>query len=141
MTAVLNRDRGRRLLESMGIKTSPAVHKRGKYGNQKVVGFGTDGQVVKLDSKREARRWAVLQLKEKAGEIRQLERQIPYTFGEPPIRYSDSNRKLTYKLDFRYVQTADDVWVHEDAKGHRDRVYLIKKALMLHFHNIEVLEV
>ncbi len=113
---------------------------RSKYGNKKHVGFGLDGETIAIDSGREAKRWSTLVTMQKAGLIKDLERQVTYAFGtgDDVVRYVDSKRRMLYKADFRYVE--DGALVVEDAKGMKTREYLIKKALMWHFHKIKVRE-
>ena len=119
----------------------PAPGPRNKYGNRKVIGFALDGSQVEFDSVREAKRWSQLILRQRAGEIRNLERQVAFHFGDPPMRYVASNRKVKYVLDFRYQEVESEEWAHEDSKGMATREFLLKQAMMLHFHGIEVLEV
>ena len=116
---------------------------KAKYGNKKVKGFDVDGKVITFDSKREAKRWGELVARRKAGEIDNLERQIPFLFeidGEH-LTYVGSNRKVKFVLDFKYREVASDEWVFEDAKGMRTDAYKLKQALMDWVHGIEVLEV
>lgn len=121
----------------------PQAAKKPKYGNQKVSAFDVDGKAITFDSKREAKRWSQLLLRLKAGEIDQLERQVPYLFaiGGEFLTYVGSNRKVKYLLDFRYVDKETDELVHEDVKGYATPEYRLKQSLMLLFHGIEVLEV
>lgn len=117
-----------------------------KYRNKKVKGFDIDGNTVTFDSVREAKRWGELVAMQKAGKISQLERQVVYHFGgghkpEHFVRYVGSNRRLKYILDFRYVDNETGELAHEDVKGKATRDFLIKQALMLYFHGIEVLTV
>ena len=98
-----------------------------KYGNKKVT---VDG--IKFDSKKEAKRWADLKLLERAGEIANLERQVPfYLEGRDGPILTPTGRKMRYVADFTYTD-----WRHkgakiiEDAKGFRTKEYLIKKAIL-----------
>ena len=108
-----------------------------KYGNRKIV--TKDGV---FDSMREYRRWCELKLLEKAGEITDLRRQVPYLL--IPAQKDERTGKLLER-ECRYV--ADFVYhdegftVVEDAKGCRTDVYKIKKKLMLERHGIRVQEV
>jgi hypothetical protein len=101
-----------------------AVHKRGKYGNKRENGF---------DSRREARRHEELLLLEKARDINDLKRQVPFRI--------EVNGELvcTYKADFTYLKAG--VLIVEDAKGCRTPVYRLKKKLMKAVHGIEIREV
>ena len=101
-----------------------AVYKRGKYGNKRENGF---------DSRREARRHEQLLLLEKARDIADLKRQVPFRL--------EVNGELvcTYKADFTYIKKG--VLVVEDAKGCKTPVYRLKKKLMRAVHGIEISEV
>lgn len=111
---------------------------RRKYGNKKIT--AGNGQV--FDSKKEYRRWVELTLLERAGEITNLQRQVPYLLipeqrapstevykkgsmaGQPkpgPVL----ERKVTYIADFVYEQNGETVV--EDTKGLRTKEYVLKE--------------
>ena len=100
------------------------VHKT-KYGNERTA----DG----FDSKREARRYRDLCLREKANEISELHRQVPFR-----IDINDEH-VCTYKADFTYLEGG--ALIVEDTKGYRTPVYRLKKKLMKAVHGIEISEV
>lgn len=114
-----------------------------KYGNRRIL---IDG--VMFDSVHEGKRWAELRLLEKAKEIRNLRRQVPFTL--IPKQY-DANgnlaeRECKYIADFVYEEPdkyTPSGWrtVVEDAKGVRTDVYRIKKKLMLKEYGIRIREV
>jgi len=104
-----------------------------KYSNKKVV---TESG-IKYDSKREAKRGAELELLEKIGSIKYLERQVPFEL----IPKQDGERSCSYVLDFRYLDMGDLLWVHEDVKGMKTPEYVIKRKLMKHVHGITITEV
>ena len=109
---------------------------KSKYGNKKT----KIGQLT-FDSKKEARRYLVLQDLEKRGLIHDLRTQVRFKFpinGEL-LRYVDSNRAITYVADFTYFSGQDELTV-EDVKGFKTRDYLIKKALMMSVHGVVVKE-
>lgn len=112
-------------------------HKPRKYGNRKVV--TEDGT---FDSVKEYRRWQELKLLQKAGEIHDLERQVPFDL----IRTQrDENgkvleREVKYYADFFYRDKNNQVVV-EDTKGMRTKEYIIKRKLMLAVHGIRITEV
>jgi len=83
------------------------TEKRSKYGNTRVV---VDG--IKFDSKREAAIWNELTLRQKAGEIHDLQRQVPFPL-HCPVRFESIN-------GFAEVATfvADFVWVDHDGTRH-----------------------
>lgn len=104
-----------------------------------------------FDSKREYARWKELQLLERAGEITQLERQVPFEL--LPAQYIEifdkKKRKMKpvcveksvkYVADFTY-RTKDGEWVVEDSKGMKTKDYILKRKLMLYLLKIRVHEV
>lgn len=121
-----------------------------KYGNKKIT---VDG--VTFDSKKEYARFWDLDMLEKAGEITDLRRQVPFVLipaqYETYARYSKKTgkrlkdgrrmieRECTYFADFVYIQNG--VQVVEDTKGMRTKDYIIKRKLMLHVHGIKIHEI
>ena len=116
---------------------------RTKYHNRKVK---RDGMV--FDSKREADRWTELKLLEKAGEIKDLQRQVKFEL--LPKQYSRTEftkagkprlleREVSYIADFTYF--GSNGMVVEDAKGYRTDDYKIKRKLALYMLGIEIIEV
>lgn len=122
-----------------------------KYHAKKVV--LPDGET--FDSKKEYRRFSDLSLLQKAGEIRNLHRQVPFLL-IPDHREPDRigprggktagkliERKVEYHADFVYEERQPDgTWktVVEDCKGMRTKDYIIKRKLMLHVHGIRLRE-
>lgn len=129
-----------------------------KYGNKKVI---VDGIV--FDSKKEAMRWKELCLLEKAGTIRNLQRQVPFLL-IPTQRELDTvgkrggvkkgkviEREVSYVADFTYklvkptkgdeVYMTDAGWIVEDTKGMRTKDYIIKRKLMLYVYGIRIKEI
>ena len=123
---------------------------RRKYGNKKIQAGGQS-----FDSKREYRRWRDLTLLERAGEIKNLQRQVPYLLipeqrapstevykkgsraGQPkpgPVL----ERRVVYIADFVYQQNGETVV--EDTKGMRTKEYVIKRKLMLYRYGIRIKE-
>lgn len=100
---------------------------RNKYGNRRVTMNGET-----FDSQKEARRYAELELLQRAGEIRDLKRQTRFTLmcGTVQLRYS-SGRAVVYVADYTYADRRKG-WavVIEDAKGCRTDVYKLKRAIM-----------
>lgn len=120
--------------------------KQSKYGNQKV--RTPDGV---FDSQREYARWGELRILERAGEIQELRRQVPFEL-IPAIREPDTvgprggvkrgkviEKGVVYIADFVYEDCGG--MVVEDSKGHRTPDYVIKRKLMLWVHGIRVKEV
>lgn len=132
------RDRvaGRRTATQM--RDAPSERQKGgqKYGNTKVVDAG-----ITFDSKAEHRRWQYLAMLEKAGEIRQLQLQVPFVLIPKLQRPSGGwERETKYLADFAY-RTKDGNLVVEDVKGAVTPEFRLKRKLMLHVHGIEVQEI
>ena len=107
-----------------------------KYGNRKTV---VDG--ITFDSKKEATRYAELKLLQRAGEIFDLQRQVPFTLIPKQTRDGKVvERPCVYKADFVYKEK-DGTEVVEDTKGMRTKEYVIKRKLMLWQFGIVVREV
>lgn len=119
---------------------------RNKYHNQK---YSADGEV--FDSKKEFQRWQELKILEKAGEISDLRRQVPFELlpvqrepdkigprgGRKPGRVIE--REAVYIADFVY-KDADGREVVEDCKGMRTKDYILKRKLLLFRFGIRILE-
>ena len=108
-----------------------------KYRNQPET---VDG--IRFDSRKEANRYAELQLLERAGKITELQRQVPYVLIPKQVRGGKViERPVVYKADFAYrdEETGEDVV--EDVKGLRTKEYIIKRKLMLWEYGIRVKEV
>lgn len=121
---------------------------RSKYHNKKIT---VDG--ITFDSQKEANRWKELKLLERAGEIKELKRQVKFkllpTIREPVCEMSNQGvfkkgkvleRGVDYIADFTYKNKAGFLEV-EDVKGYRTEVYKIKKKMMLYFHHIRIKEI
>lgn len=82
-----------------------------------------------FDSKREAARYGELKLLERAGKIRDLQRQVRVEL-VPPFNCNGQHfRGIYYVVDFTYTD-ADGNIVWEDVKGMKTSVYLIKRKLV-----------
>ena len=120
-----------------------------KYHNVKTRGY---------DSAKEAERARVLHLLEKAGKIRDLREQVPYTLipkqtemgtrivtrrGKQEIQTVEKvvERPVVYVADFVYYDPIIEETVVEDVKGVRTKEYVIKRKLMLWIHGIKIKEV
>lgn len=108
------------------------IRKPSKYHNQKTK--TVDG--IEHDSKHEAERWMELQMLQRAGEIANLRRQVPFEL----IPKQEGERACNYIADFVYLDKSGKTVV-EDAKGVRTDVYKIKKKLMLWRYDICIKEV
>lgn len=105
-----------------------------KYNARKVE--TADG---KFDSAAEWERWLALKDMEKNGEIKGLERQVPYVL--IPKQMKDGKvlfRETKYVADFKYVDAKTGETVVEDVKGLVLPEFKIKQKLMYYIHHIEV---
>lgn len=120
--------------------------KKSKYFNKKVFVRNECFQ-----SKKEANRWLELKLLEKAGQIKDLKRQVKFVL-IPAQREQGTigkrggikqgkliERELGYIADFVYTENGK--MVVEDAKGMRTKDYIIKRKLMLYINKIQVREI
>lgn len=90
---------------------------RRKYGNIKADIGGS-----KIDSRGEAKRFAELQLLEKLGEIRELNRQVKYD-----LCGAGGTKVCRIIVDFTYWE--GNQFVAEDFKGMETKDFLIKEKL------------
>ena len=110
--------------------------KRRKYRNEVTY---LDG--MRFDSKAEARRWSMLKLMERAGEISDLKAQV--VFGLLPAQEVGGRKEkpVQYIADFTYQK--DGQLVIEDVKSGptKTREFIIKRKLMMWIHGLIVHEV
>jgi hypothetical protein len=109
-----------------------------KYHASKVAVNG-----ITFDSKKEAARWRELEEMERAGEIIDLKRQVPFELIQAFECSGKKFRPTKYVADFAYVSAEDGKYVVEDVKSPatRTRLYLLKKKLMALVHGIIIKEV
>lgn len=100
-----------------------------KYGNRRI--RTEEGW---FDSQRELTRWGELKLLQRAGEISNLRRQVPFEL----IPKMSGQRATYFVADFVYEEKGRTVV--EDSKGYRNRLYMLKRKLMMYRHQIEVVE-
>ena len=108
-----------------------------KYHNVKWELYGE-----KYDSQKECKRHQELKLLERAGEIKNLKRQVPFEL--IPNQYVDGKlveRKCMYVADFCYEENGK--LVVEDVKSDitKTPLYKVKKKLMLKVHGIRIKEI
>lgn len=124
---------------------------RSKYGATKVV---VDG--ITFDSQKEAGRYQELKLMERAGLIRDLQRQVHFqltpTYREPDTigpRGGVKKGKVIidkseYIADFCYVDTKTEEYIVEDVKGYKGgtayAVFMLKKKFLYHLRGIMIHE-
>ena len=120
-----------------------------KYGSRKVEVNG-----IVFDSKREAARYQELLLLEKAGEIKDIRRQVKYVLIPAQYEHPESTtrkgrgrcveREFAYIADFVYktiLPDGDTLTIVEDTKGFRTKDYIIKRKLMLSVYGIRIREI
>jgi len=111
-------------------------NKQNKYRNKKVF-VGSE----LFDSKKEYNRFIQLQMLEKLGKIKNLQRQVKFEL-QPSFKYNEKTiRAINYIADFVYEQNGERIV--EDVKSEatrKDKVYLIKKKMLLYVFNIEIKE-
>ena len=126
----------------MNIKEALQMQARrgSKYHNRKIE---LDG--ITFDSAKEARRWQELKLLEKAGEIYDLQRQVPFIVipAQKDERGKLIEREVKYIADFVYKEKGSLRRTVEDVKspGTRTKEFIIKRKLMLHRFGLRIKEV
>lgn len=98
---------------------------------------------MKFDSRKEYQRWCELRLLERAGKIRDLQRQVPYVLIPTQKRKGKVvERECRYVADFTYLENGELVVedVKGDKKGAAYSTFVIKRKLMLEKYNIRVRE-
>ena len=118
-----------------------------KFGNKKI----TIGDET-FDSAKEYRRFCELKLLQRAGKIKDLQRQVKFVL-IPTQRESDEvgarggvkkgkviEQECAYLADFVYVNDKGETVV-EDTKGFKTKDYIIKRKLMLFVHGIRIQEI
>lgn len=116
-----------------------------KYGAKKTI---VDGMT--FDSKKEAKRYLQLKVREEKGEIKNLQTQVPFEL-IPAQKEPDTigpkggikkgrtiERPCQYIADFVYEENGNKIV--EDSKGVRTPDYVIKRKLMLYIHGIRIKE-
>lgn len=115
---------------------TPPKTKKSKYKNEKAEYKG-----LKFDSIGERDHYIELELRQRAGEIRDLKTQVSF---EIQPAFTDSKgkrvRAITYKADFVYYDLKDKRTHIEDFKGFKTKEYLLKKKLLA-YKGIEIEEV
>lgn len=101
---------------------------RGRHGN-KFTKRIINGREVLFDSLKEAKYYDELYIKERIGQIRNLETQKSFEL-IPTMKHNGITlRKITYKADFYFIENNKIIVV--DTKGFATDNYKIKKRLFL----------
>ena len=119
----------KQIIRKLGAQKRPA-----KYRNEK-----TRRGELTFDSKAEAERYDELRLMLRAGEINDLQLQVPFELIPAQKARGRTERACRYVADFVYTRNGEVVV--EDVKGHRTPEYIIKRTLMLWRHGIEIKEI
>lgn len=123
---------------SFGMRGSPD---RSKYGNKKTVRHG-----MEFDSKKEADRYDVLLLLQRAGDVRNIRHHVRYDFRVNGILIAWYEADFVYEERARFpmnggaAATVDGVWceIVEDVKGFPAKTWPMKKKLLKAIHGIDV---
>jgi hypothetical protein len=113
---------------------------KNKFGAVKEVVNG-----IEFDSKTEARRYRELLKLVRAGLIEDLEVQPVYILVKS-VKYKNAKKSkpaMKYTADFRYYDTKKGELVVEDVKSKataKQTDYIMRRHMMLAFHDIEILE-
>ena len=118
-----------------------------KYGNR----ICRDEYGNRFDSAGELGRWRWLQMMERRGIIRDLQRQVQYELLPKVTTFRQRQLKTKVRLEERqlfpaYSYIADFVYerdgktIVEDFKGHRTDVYKLKRAMLYNKYGIKVFE-
>ena len=100
-----------------------------------------DGQT--FDSKKEFYRYQELLLLQRAGKIKNLERQvkIPLLPSQKDENGKVIERAVTYIADFVYFDIERNKTIVEDAKGMKTKEYILKRKMLLYLNHIRIQEV
>lgn len=97
-----------------------------KFGNKKTVTLHGV-----YDSKKEAKDGFDLLIREKAGEISSIQKQVKFVLIEGFSLNNKKYRPITYVADFVYKNNKTGRLVVHESKGFKTEVYNIKKKLFL----------
>ena len=128
------------------------LRQQSKYGSKKIT---INGET--FDSHKEYRRFCELQLLQRAGKIKDLQRQVRFELipaqYETYERYSDKTGKrlkdgkrcveesCVYVADFVYTENGKQVVEDTKSDPTKTKDYKIKRKLMLYIHGIRIQEI
>lgn len=102
--------------------------RRHKYGARKTV---VDG--IEFASGREAKYYAELKLRERAGEVEAIQLQPPFELQPAFVdAQGRKHRAINYVADFLFFDKREGRMKVVDVKGMRTDVYKLKRKLLLH---------
>ena len=112
-------------------------NKTNKYCNEKII---VDG--IEFDSKLEARRWQQLNLLQKAGNIKDLRRQIKFELQPSYVKNDKVIKSINYVADFVYYDLNKRGFIIEDTKGYKTGIYKLKKKILEYkYPDLEIKEI
>lgn len=112
-------------------------NKTNKYSNKKII---VDG--IEFESKLEARRWQQLKLLQKAGNIKDLRRQIKFELQPSYIKNDKVIQSINYVADFVYYDLNKRQFIIEDTKGYKTEIYKLKKKILEYkYPDLEIKEI
>ena len=117
-------------IDRKAIAASLRAAKANKYNAERTK---VDG--IWFASKKEAKRYGELKLREKVGEIKDLQLQKKFPLSVNGTRLGH------YICDFYYRDATSGDWIVEDAKGKRTRDYLWKKKHFEAQYDLKIIEV
>lgn len=119
----------------MGVCRLMEVSMRSKFNAKKTV---VDG--ITFDSRKEAKRYVELRDLERAGDIRDLKRQVRYEIVPAFDVDGKHYRPVAYIADFVYTDCETGKEIVEDVKGYRTSVYRLKSKLFAYRYGVAILE-
>ncbi len=123
-----------RLLSDRGkARQDAATPKPSKYRNVKVV---IDGE--RFDSKREAAYWSELKLREKAGEISGVLRQVAYPLYAPSHESTACVEVATYIADFAFFDHEGTRHLQDVKGGKETAMFTLKRKWLYLQSGIEI---
>lgn len=105
------------------------LSKSSKYKNVATIRDG-----IRFSSGAESRRYDYLRIRQRIGEIADLELQPRF-----PV-VVEGKKICTYVADFRYMEISSGRTIIEDVKGVRTPVYKLKKKLVEAIYRVEIIE-
>lgn len=108
-----------------------------KYMNKKVT---VDG--IKFDSALESYRYLELKLLERAGEIKDLARQVRFELQPKYKKNGKTIQPIYYVADFVYYDVTKNKKIVEDTKGFKTETYKLKKKIFEYkYQDLEIREI
>lgn len=93
---------------------------------------------VAFHSKRESEAWQYLKIRERAGEIKDLKRQVPFELYGSTKDGSITQLICRYVADFQYFDVKKNQTVIADSKGVKTALFILRSKMMKASHGIDV---